>query len=172
MHRSRVAAEPQRWSRSQLGRCCLQKSVPSCYARFSWVVLPLTKAHERLVGRSERPKFSPAARQRHAATFSTSATKGHSSAPFFGRSGGGSVQQATIRFTTTNVASLAVRYPEGVEGGERLLSGLMDVRGRPERVTSVRCTKPSSPSYGFQARDVKLTSNVAFATPGRGRGLR
>ena len=43
------------------------------------------------------------------------AMKGHSSAPFFGRSGGGSVQQAAIRFTTTNVALLTVRYPEGVD---------------------------------------------------------
>src|SRR5260370_29536260 len=45
----------------------------------------------------------------------TPAINGHSSAPFFGRSGGGSVQQAAIRFATTHVASLAVRYPEGVD---------------------------------------------------------
>src|ERR1700682_3584874 len=49
----------------------LKKSVPSCSARFSLVVSPPTKTHERLVGRSERVEFLPAARQQHAATFST-----------------------------------------------------------------------------------------------------
>lgn len=41
------------------------------FTRFSRVALPLTKTNERLVGRSERSKFSPAARNPRAATFST-----------------------------------------------------------------------------------------------------
>src|SRR5260370_38479057 len=61
----------------------LKKSVPSCSARFSWVVLPLTKTHERLVGRSERSKFSTAARQQHAATFSTTSANFGRSIPMF-----------------------------------------------------------------------------------------
>jgi hypothetical protein len=54
---ARPGFELGRSSSGSMRPMLLKKSVPSCSVRFSWVVLPLTKAHERLVGRSERSKF-------------------------------------------------------------------------------------------------------------------
>src|ERR1700688_4655711 len=83
--KGRFAALPPTGSRRPM---LLKKSVPSCSARFSWVVSPPTKTHERLVGRSERLKFSPAARQQHAATFSTTSRRNGHSCSRVGRQSG------------------------------------------------------------------------------------
>jgi hypothetical protein len=49
----------------------LKKSATLYIARFSWVALPLAKARERRIGRSERSIFWPLAGEPTAATFST-----------------------------------------------------------------------------------------------------
>ena len=109
---ARPGFELGRSSSGSMRPMLLKKSVPSCSVRFSWVVLPLTKAHERLVGQSERSKFSPAARQRHAATFSTtSAMNSHSGKRASSRSSGTSTRTSDLRCAHFALKSSAQHRP-------------------------------------------------------------